>query len=136
MRPSRHPHRGRSGSSTEPGALIGTLALPATLATLRVLLCVAACGARLSIRPCRRCPTSAIPAQWRTKMACIQDLLGHYRLSPTTTEEEILRAAEEILTRRFQNDREAITDPVKAGRIFKMRLAHEPNEIFCVMFLD
>jgi DNA repair protein RadC len=69
-------------------------------------------------------------------MACIQDLLGHYRLSPTTTEEEILRAAEEILTRRFQNDREAITDPVKAGRIFKMRLAHEPNEIFCVMFLD
>lgn len=69
-------------------------------------------------------------------MACVQDLLGFYRLGPTTTEEEILRAAEEILTRRFQNRGEAMSDPAAAGRIMQARLAHEPNEIFCVAFLD
>lgn len=68
-------------------------------------------------------------------MGCTQDILGHYRLSTKTTEDEILRAAEEILTRRFQRG-EQLSDPAAAGRILKMRLAHQPNEIFCVLFLD
>lgn len=68
-------------------------------------------------------------------MGCTQDILGHYRLSATTTEDEILRAAEEILTRRFQRG-EQLSDPSAAGRILKMRLAHHPAEIFCVLFLD
>lgn len=68
-------------------------------------------------------------------MGCTQDILGHYRLSTTTTEDEILRAAEEILTRRFQRG-EQLSDPAAAGRILKMRLAHQPHEIFCVLFLD
>lgn len=68
-------------------------------------------------------------------MGCARDILGHYHLTPTTTEDEILRAAEEILTRRFQRG-EAITDPAAAGRILKMRLAHLDHEVFCVMFVD
>lgn len=56
-------------------------------------------------------------------MGCTQDILGHYHLTPTTTEEEILRAAEAILERRFQRG-DAMTDPEAAGRILKMRLAH------------
>lgn len=68
-------------------------------------------------------------------MGCARDILGHYRLSPTTTENEILRAAEEILTLRFQRG-EALTDPSSAGRILKMRLAHIENEVFTVVFLD
>lgn len=68
-------------------------------------------------------------------MGCTQDILGHYRLSATTTEDEILRAAEEILTRRFQRG-EQLSDPAAAGRILKMRLAHNEHEVFCVVFLD
>jgi DNA repair protein RadC len=54
---------------------------------------------------------------------------------PATTEEDILRAAEEILTRRFQRG-DALTDRQSAGRIFKARLAHLTHEVFCVAFLD
>jgi DNA repair protein RadC len=68
-------------------------------------------------------------------MGCARDILGHYQLTPTTTEEEILRAAEEILTRRFERG-EALSDPAAAGRLLKMRLAHIPNEVFTVVFLD
>ncbi|WP_448671170.1 JAB domain-containing protein [Pseudoxanthomonas mexicana] len=68
-------------------------------------------------------------------MGCTQDILGHYHLTPTTTEEEILRAAEAILQRRFQRG-ETMTDPDAAGRILKMRLAHIANEVFSVVFLD
>lgn len=68
-------------------------------------------------------------------MGCARDILGHYQLSPTTTEEEILRAAEEILMLRFQRG-EALSDPQAAGRILKMRLAHIEHEVFTVVFLD
>lgn len=68
-------------------------------------------------------------------MGCARDILGHYQLTPTTTEEEILRAAEEILTRRFQRG-EQLSDPSAAGRILKMRLAHIEDEVFTVAFLD
>lgn len=68
-------------------------------------------------------------------MGCARDILGHYHLTPTTTEDEILRAAEDILTRRFQRG-EAITDPAAAGRILKMRLAHIDHEVFSVIFVD
>lgn len=68
-------------------------------------------------------------------MGFTQDILGHYRLSATTTEDEILRAAEEILTRRFQRG-EQLSDPAAAGRIMKMRLAGSPHEIFCAIYLD
>ena len=68
-------------------------------------------------------------------MSCIRDILGDYRLSSTVSEEEILRAAEEILTRRFVRG-EAVTAPDSAGRILKMRLAHLEREVFTVMFLD
>jgi DNA repair protein RadC len=68
-------------------------------------------------------------------MGCARDILGHYNLTPTTTEEEILRAAEEILTRRFERG-EQLSDPAAAGRILKMRLAHIEHEVFCVVFLD
>lgn len=68
-------------------------------------------------------------------MGCARDILGHYHLTPTTTEDEILRAAEEILTHRFERG-EALTDPAAAGRILKMRLAHVAHEVFTVVFLD
>ena len=68
-------------------------------------------------------------------MGCTQDILGHYHLTPTTTEEEILRAAEAILHARFQRG-DTMTDPDAAGRILKMRLAHIANEVFSVVFLD
>ncbi|MGN6111752.1 MAG: JAB domain-containing protein [Luteimonas sp.] len=68
-------------------------------------------------------------------MGCARDILGHYQLTPTTTEEEILRAAEEILTHRFQRG-EQLSDPSAAGRIIKMRLAHIEHEVFTVAFLD
>ena len=68
-------------------------------------------------------------------MGCTNDILGHYQLSPTVTEEDILRAAEEILTRRFQRQG-WVADPEAAGRIFQMRLAHQHSEVFSVMFLD
>jgi DNA repair protein RadC len=68
-------------------------------------------------------------------MSCARDILGHYNLTPTTTEEEILRAAEEILTRRFQRG-DALSDPLAAGRVLKARLAHIESEVFTVIFLD
>lgn len=68
-------------------------------------------------------------------MGCTQDILGYYHLTPTTTEEEILQAAEAILQRRFQRG-ETIADPDAAGRILKMRLAHVATEVFSVVFLD
>jgi DNA repair protein RadC len=68
-------------------------------------------------------------------MSCARDILGHYNLTPTTTEEEILRAAEEILTRRFQRG-DALSDPQAAGRLLKARLAHIESEVFTVIFLD
>ncbi len=68
-------------------------------------------------------------------MGCTNDILGHYQLSPTVTKDDILRAAEEILTRRFQRHG-SVADPEAAGRIFKMRLAHIPSEVFSVLFLD
>lgn len=68
-------------------------------------------------------------------MGCARDILGHYNLSKTCTEEQILQAAEEILTRRFQRG-EQLSDPAAAGRILKMRLAHIEHEVFTVVFLD
>ncbi|WP_448670470.1 JAB domain-containing protein [Pseudoxanthomonas mexicana] len=68
-------------------------------------------------------------------MGCTQDILGHYHLTPTTTEDEILRAAEAILHRRFQRG-DTMSDPDAAGRILKMRLAHIEHEVFSVVFLD
>lgn len=68
-------------------------------------------------------------------MGCTQDILGHYHLTPTTTEDEILRAAEDILHRRFQRG-DTMSDPDAAGRILKMRLAHIEHEVFSVVFLD
>lgn len=68
-------------------------------------------------------------------MGCARDILGHYHLTPTTTEEEILRAAEEILTRRFRRG-DALSDPQAAGRLLKARLAHIESEVFSVVFLD
>ena len=68
-------------------------------------------------------------------MNCSRDILGDYKLTSTVSEEDILRAAEEILTRRFLREGTA-SDPAAAGRIFKMRLAHLEREVFTVMFLD
>ncbi len=72
---------------------------------------------------------------WENEMACTKDILGHYNLSKTTTEDEILRVAEEILTNRFQRG-EQLSDPTAAGRILKMRLAGHTREVFAVAFLD
>ena len=68
-------------------------------------------------------------------MSCTRDILGFYRLTPATTEEEILRAAEEILARRL-NTGEALTDPSAAGAMLRARLGHLDHEVFCVVFLD
>ena len=68
-------------------------------------------------------------------MSCTRDILGFYRLTPATTEEEILRAAEEILARRL-NTGEALTDPSAAGTMLRARLGHLDHEVFCVVFLD
>lgn len=68
-------------------------------------------------------------------MGCTKDILGHYNLTPTCTEEQILQAAEEILTRRFVRG-EQLSDPTAAGRIFKMRLAGSAHEIFSAVYLD
>ena len=68
-------------------------------------------------------------------MGCTRDILGHYNLTKSVTEEEILRAAEEILLERFQRG-PCLTDPQAAGRFLKMKLAHIESEVFCVAFLD
>lgn len=64
-----------------------------------------------------------------------RDNPGRYPLAREVSDETILSAAEKILTRRFQRG-ENVSDPGAAGRILKMRLAHQQNEVFCVMFLD
>jgi len=68
-------------------------------------------------------------------MGCTRDILGDYRLTTTVTESEILRAAEEILARKF-NRGEPLSDPTQAGAMLKMRLAHLDHEVFTVIFLD
>lgn len=68
-------------------------------------------------------------------MGCTKDILGHYNLTPTCTEEQILQAAEEILTNRYKRG-EQLSDPTAAGRILKMRLAGHQHEVFAVAFLD
>lgn len=68
-------------------------------------------------------------------MSYTRDLLGFYRLTPTTTEDEILRAAEEILARRL-NAGEVLADPSAAGAMLRARLGHLDHEVFCVVFLD
>lgn len=68
-------------------------------------------------------------------MGCARDILGHYNLTKSCTEEEILAAAEEILTRRFKRG-EQLSDPTAAGRIFKMRLAVHQHEVFSAVYLD
>lgn len=69
-------------------------------------------------------------------MSCTRDILGFYRLTPATTEEEILRAAEEILARRLNTTGELLTDPAAAGALLRARLGHLDHEVFCVVFLD
>lgn len=68
-------------------------------------------------------------------MGCARDILGHYNLTKNCTEEQILQAAEEILTRRFTRG-DQLLDPQAAGRIMRMRLAGSPHEIFCAVYLD
>lgn len=68
-------------------------------------------------------------------MGYTRDASGNYRFGKKVSEEDILHAAEEILTLRFQKGDE-VSDPSEAGRILRMRLAHLPHEVFCVIFLD
>jgi DNA repair protein RadC len=48
---------------------------------------------------------------------------------------EILAAAEQVLLRKLQQG-EYLTDPARAGQLFRMRLAHLEREVFSVAFLN
>lgn len=62
------------------------------------------------------------------------DQPGQYLLG-LDSDEAIMAAAEDILRRRMDRG-EAMSDPVKAGQIFRMRLGNLEREHFSVAFLD
>lgn len=68
-------------------------------------------------------------------MPLVQDILGHYRIHGTSTEEDILAAAEEILRRR-QERLGSITDPTAASEWIRKRMAHLRHEEFHIIWLD
>ena len=63
-----------------------------------------------------------------------RDTRGQYLLG-LDSDEAILAAAEDILRRRMDRG-EALSDPGKAGEIFRMRLGNLEREHFSVAFLD
>lgn len=65
----------------------------------------------------------------------VRDLLGHYHLGHTLTDEDILKTAEEILEQRMVRE-ETLSDPSVSARYLKARLAAYPYEVFAVLFLD
>jgi len=68
-------------------------------------------------------------------MSIVRDLLGNYEPGHTTTEEDILRAAEEILEQRMMR-LDTLTCPSDTARFLKAKLAAYPYEVFACIFVD
>lgn len=71
-----------------------------------------------------------------TPSGLVRDLLGHYHLGATLTDDDILRVAEGILEQKLMRSGEALTDPAASARYLKARLAAYPYEVFACLFLD
>ena len=71
-----------------------------------------------------------------TTSGLVRDLLGHYHLGATLTDDDILRVAEGILEQKLMRSGEALTDPSASARFLKMKLASYPYEVFGCLFLD
>lgn len=71
-----------------------------------------------------------------TPSGLVRDLLGHYHLGATLTDDDILRVAEGILEQKLMRSGEALTDPAASARYLKMKLAGYPYEVFGCLFLD
>jgi DNA repair protein RadC len=67
----------------------------------------------------------------RTKTATADATARYLQLDSDT---DILAAAERILMRKLQQG-EYLTDPARAGEMFRLRLAHLEREVFSVAFL-
>lgn len=71
-----------------------------------------------------------------TPSGLVRDLLGHYHLGATLTDDDILHAAESILEQKLMRSGDALTDPAASARYLKARLAAYPYEVFACLFLD
>jgi len=71
-----------------------------------------------------------------TTSGLVRDLLGHYHLGATLTDDDILHAAEGILEHKLMRTGQALTDPAASARYLKARLAAYPYEVFACLFLD
>jgi DNA repair protein RadC len=71
-----------------------------------------------------------------TTNGLVRDLLGNYHLGATLTDDDILRAAEEILEHKLMRIGETLTDPAASARYLKSRLGGYPYEVFGCLFLD
>jgi DNA repair protein RadC len=68
-------------------------------------------------------------------MGLIRDRQGNYKLTGTTTEHDVLAAAEGILLAKLERQG-SIGNPRDASDYFRMRLGAHLSEQFCVMWLD
>jgi DNA repair protein RadC len=82
--------------------------------------------------------TGAFRRRWERKhMALVRDTQSCYRTKRQTvaTEADILRAAEDILRRRFEREA-SLSNPSDTRSFLRMRLAGLPHEEFHVVWLD
>ncbi|BFI94962.1 MAG: DNA repair protein RadC [Rhodanobacter sp.] len=68
-------------------------------------------------------------------MGIARDAKGHYRLTGKTTEQDVLAAAEEILSRQIERQG-SIGNPRDSENFLRMRLGHLLHEEFHVIWLD
>ena len=68
-------------------------------------------------------------------MSIVRDLLGNYTLSHTTTDEDILSAAEQILEQRLMR-LDTLSSPGDCARFLKAKLSGYLHEVFGCIFLD
>ena len=75
------------------------------------------------------------PAPGETNMGYTRDILGHYTLNGPQTEDDILAAAEDILSRKLERQGE-IGNPRDSETFLRMRIGHLPHEEFHAVWLD
>jgi DNA repair protein RadC len=68
-------------------------------------------------------------------MGLIRDVLGHYEISGTAGDAEVLQAAEEILMQRLVRG-PAIGSPTEMTNFLRMRIGHLPHEEMHAVWLD
>lgn len=68
-------------------------------------------------------------------MSYTRDVLGHYTLNGPQTEDDILAAAEDILSRKLERQGE-IGNPRDSETFLRMRIGHLPHEEFHVVWMD